>query len=410
MFFFSPNRHSPRAISFLSFSLSLFVVLGSISVVLTAAIPPGPSSGSNNVIGLAPRAPPKKAKVSFSTKYDATGNYPVSLIKDDDKGRLQRLVLIQIAKDVMRLMPELGSRVSSDSLEVVGSLSLFRTSTNCYVVPYEVSDIKNKKRFKGMTLSMWNDGDKNPRAEFSRLINNEKATQNLDTSVAQELLLIVARSYIVTVIFLESSKTSDSASKVELSEAFQGLLESYPGLLDQITNDIQLKEKNLAGKDVKVQGFPHVFECSDHYIIPYRITYPKENLKPELKSVRGVVEVLKDVNKGKDSAAPYQARLQGVRGYVYIPDNVAKFLFQTIKMGVEAESSDPKLAEVSKLMETILGNEWQPDAFLLNPGPYRKSHSNHLDEMRKLLGSARSGGSGSSQDADDVEPNPEEED
>ncbi|KAJ3727458.1 hypothetical protein C8R42DRAFT_337980 [Lentinula raphanica] len=321
MFFFSPNRHSPRAISFLSFSLSLFVVLGSISVVLTAAIPPGPSSGSNNVIGLAPRAPPKKAKVSFSTKYAATDNYPVSLIKDDDKGRLQRLVLIQIAKDVKRLMPGLGSRVSSDSLEVVGSLSLFRTSTNCYVVPYEVSDIKNKKRFKGMTLSMWYDDDK---AQFSGLINNERVNQNLDTSVAQELRHIVARSYIVTVIFLESSKTSDSASKVELSGAFQGLLESYPGLLDQITNDIQLKEKNLAGKDVKVQGFPHVFECSDRYIIPYRITYPKENLKPELKSVRGVVEVLKDVNKGKDSAAPYQARLQGVRGYVNIPDNVAK--------------------------------------------------------------------------------------
>ncbi|KAJ3755871.1 hypothetical protein EV360DRAFT_72494 [Lentinula raphanica] len=410
MFFFSPNRHSPRAISFLSFSLSLFVVLGSISVVLTAAIPPGPSSGSNNVIGLAPRASPKKAKVSFSTKYDATDNYPVSLIKDDDKGRLQRIVLIQIAKDVMRLMPGLGSRVSSDSLEVVGSLSLFRTSTNCYVVPYEVSAIKNKKKFKleGTTLSMWYEG-KNPRAQFSGLINNERVNQNLDTSVAQELLLIVTSSYFVTITFPERSKT-DSASYLELNEAFQGLLESYPGLLDQITNDIRSARTYLAGKDVKVEGFPHVFKRFDRYIIPYRITYPENDLKLEPKSIGGIVEVYPDANKGKDSAAPYKADLQAMRGYVNIPDNVAKFLFQTIKMGVEAESSDPKLAEVSKLMETILGNEWQPDAFLLNPGPYRKSRSMHLAEMRKLLGSARSGGSGSSQDADDVEPNPEEED
>ncbi|KAJ3832266.1 hypothetical protein F5878DRAFT_646922 [Lentinula raphanica] len=407
MFFFSPNRHSPRAITAYQFPLLLALTVRGPRVNLCR---PHGRNSAWSFFWLPPRALPKKAKVSFSTKYDATGNYPVSLIKDDDKGRLQRLVLIQIAKDVMRLMPELGSRVSSDSLEVVGSLGLFRTSTNCYVVPYEVSAIKNKKKFKleGTTLSMWYEG-KNPRAQFSGLINNERVKQNLDTSVAQELLLIVTSSYFVTITFPERSKT-DSASYLELNEAFQGLLESYPGLLDQITNDIRSARTYLAGKDVKVEGFPHVFKRFDRYIIPYRITYPENDLKLEPKSIGGIVEVYPDVNKGKDSAAPYKADLQAMRGYVNIPDNVAKFLFQTIKMGVEAESSDPKLAEVSKLMETILGNEWQPDAFLLNPGPYRKSRSMHLDEMRKLLVSARSGGSGCSQDADNVEPNPEEED
>ncbi|KAJ3844063.1 hypothetical protein F5878DRAFT_656189 [Lentinula raphanica] len=262
---------------------SLFI-FGSISVTLSAAIPPS----ENGLIR--PRRPKKIATVSFPTTLPlhADSNvYPVFL-QDDDKVALQEIVVEMIAKDVRNIveLPKGKLDLKAKDLKVTGSLCLFRNpdpKAISYVVPYTIATAN--KDFEGMMLhiSYATDRSSRPNAILEGRIDGMEHSQPIPEPEAEKMLRIASRSLKFAEVTFETSVMEVNGYRKSNMPKRAKLYTLWDIVMRDLANDIQSVlglTVNLPSSSLLSKSSPVVLTKPalgrGRYFIPYQLQYPDD--------------------------------------------------------------------------------------------------------------------------------------